>query len=148
MRNGIVQFNGQEYGDKNHPCIVMHANLGITFDLNAIQAMCPDIKMTRFVSKFGIADFKENTGCNADFWVLIDGQVRECRRNVTQKGVLSNFTVELHPSDRFLTLVTTDGGDIDRMMAYQRSYTCDWCVFVEPALILETEEGAANMRAR
>jgi hypothetical protein len=143
MRNGIVQFNGQEYGDQSHPCLVMHANLGITFDLNAIRAMCPDIKMTRFVSKFGIADFKEHVGFNADFWVLIDGQVRECRRNVTQKNVLSNCSVELHPSDRFLTLVTTDGGDIDRMGSYQRSYTCDWCVFVEPALVLETEEGFA-----
>jgi hypothetical protein len=148
MRNGIVQFNGQEYGDKSYPCLVMHANLGITFDLNAIRAMCPDIKMTRFVSKLGIADFNEHTGCNADFWVLIDGQVRECRRNVTQKNVLSNCSIELHPSDRFLTLVTTDGGDIDLMGSYQRSYTCDWCVFVEPALILETKEGTVDMRAR
>lgn len=138
MRNGIIQFYGQEYGDKNHPCLAMHANLGITFDLDAIRAMCPDIKMTRFVSKIGIADFKEHAGCNADFWVLIDGQVRAFWRNVKQKNVLRNVSVELNPSDRFLTLVTTDGGDIDRLGFYQRAFTCDWCVFVEPALILQT----------
>ncbi|OHB60281.1 MAG: hypothetical protein A2167_02345 [Planctomycetes bacterium RBG_13_46_10] len=138
MRNGIIQFAGQDYGNREHPCIVMHANLGITFDLSAIRAMCPDIKMTRFVSQFGIADFEETAGCNADFWVLIDGQVRESRRHITQKNVLIGVSVELSPFDRFLTLVTTDGEDIDRMGAYQRSYTCDWCVFVEPALLLET----------
>jgi hypothetical protein len=148
MRNGIVQFNGQEYGDQNHPCLVMHANLGITFDLNTIRAMCPELKITHFVSKIGIADFEEHAGCNADFWVLVDGQVRQCRRNITQKNVLSNVSIELGPSDRFLTLVTTDGGDIDRMGSYQRSYTCDWCVFVEPALIIETGKGAINIRTK
>ncbi len=139
MRNGIIQFNGQEYGDQSHPCLAMHANLGITFDLNTIKAMCPDIKIARFVSKMGIADFEEHAGCNADFWVLIDGKVRMSRRNVTQKNVLSSVSIELGPSDRFLTLATTDGGDIDRLGAYQRSYTCDWCVFVEPMLIFESQ---------
>ncbi len=148
MRNGIVQFNGQQYGAKSHPCIVMHANLGITFDLNAIRAICPGIEMARFVSKIGIADFKEQTGCNADFWVLIDGQVRESKRNFTRKDVLRDISIELSPSDRFLTLVTTDGGDIDRIGAYQRSFTCDWCVFVEPALIIETGEGIVDMRTK
>ena len=147
-RNGIIRLNGQNYGDKNHPCIVLHANLGITFDLNAIRALCPDIEMTRFVTKFGIVDFKEHVGCNADFWVLIDGQVRQSQWNVTQKGVLSNFSVELRSADRFLTLVTTDGGDIDRIGSYQRSFTCDWCVFVEPALILETGKDAINIRTK
>ena len=148
MRNGIIQFNGKEYGNQKHPCLMMHANLGITFDLNAVRALCPDIKMVRFVSQYGVADFEEQSGCNADFWLLIDGQVRQSKRNVTTKGVLSNVSIELGPSDRFLTLVTTDGGDIDRMGAYQRAYTCDWCVFVEPALILETEEGTDNMQIK
>jgi hypothetical protein len=139
-RNGIIQFNGQEYGDKSHPCLAMHANLGVTFDLNVIRDMCPDIKITRFVSKIGIADFKENAGSNADFWVLIDGQVREYWQNVTQKNLLRSISIELGPFDRFLTLVTTDGGDIDRIGYYQRAFTCDWCVFVEPALILEKGE--------
>ncbi len=143
-KNGTIRFGGQDYGNREHPCIVMHANLGITFDLSAIRAMCPDIKVTRFVSKFGIADFEEQTGCNADFWVLIDGQVRQSWRNVTQKNVLSNVSIELGPSDRFLTLVTTDGGDINRMRAYQRAY--NWCVFVEPAIILKTGEGTVNMQ--
>ncbi len=147
MRTGIVRFDGQDYGNRKNPCFVMHANLGITFDLNAIRAMCPGIRLTRFVSKIGIADFEESSGCNADFWVLVDGKVRHSRRNVKQKDVLSNVAVELVPFDRFLTLVTTDGGDIDRLGAYQRAYTCDWCVFVEPELVLETTDDI-NIQAK
>jgi hypothetical protein len=147
MRTGIVRFDGHDYGNQKNPCFVMHANLGITFDLNAVRAMCPGINVIRFVSKIGIADFDESSGCNADFWVLVDGKVRYGRPNVKQKGVLSNVAVELILSDRFLTLVTTDGGDVDRLGAYQRSYTCDWCVFVEPALVLETTEDV-NIQAK
>ncbi len=145
MKNRIIQFGGQKFGDQNHPCLVMHANLGITIDLDAVRAMCPDIKITHFISQFGIADFEQNIDCNADFWVLIDGQVRQSRRNVTQKGVLDNVSIELGPTDRFLTLVTTDGGDDNRTGAYQQPYTSDWCVFVEPALIMEASEEPVNM---
>ena len=148
MRTGRVRFDGQDYGDQEHPCFVMHANLGITFDLNAIRAMCPDIKILRFISKIGIADFEESSGCNADFWVLVDGQVRRSRRNLRQKNILSNVSVELRPSDRFLTLATTDGGDVDRMGPYQRSYTCDWCVFIEPELVLEKTEESIDIQKR
>lgn len=140
MKNSIIQFDGQQYGDQNRPCLMMHANLGITFDLNAIRDLCPDIKITHFVSKFGIADFEENIDCSADFWVLVDGQVRRSRRNVTQKGVLDNLSIELAPSDRFLTLITTDGGDNFYLGTQQLPYTSDWCVFVEPELVLETGE--------
>lgn len=140
-RTGIVQFDGQIYGDSSNPYLMMHANLGITFDLNAIRALCPDIKITHFVAQTGIADFEEPASCNADFWVLVNGQVRASRRNVTLKGVLRDMSVELNPSDRFLTLITTDGGDIDRLGDYQRSYRCDWCVFAKPVLLLDTGEG-------
>jgi hypothetical protein len=138
-RNGVVRFDGQEYGNRDHPCLMMHANLGITFDLDAVRALCPDLKVTRFVARTAIADFNEAAGCNADFWVLVDGQVRQARRHVTQKAVLTDVSVKLDPADRFLTLVTTDGGDVDRQGPYQRAYTCDWCVFVEPALIVASE---------
>jgi hypothetical protein len=138
-RSGTVRFDGQDYGDRDHPCLMMHANLGITFDLKAVRTLCPDLQITRFVSRTAVADFNEVAGCNADFWVLVDGHVRYSRPHVTDKGVLANLSIELAPTDRFLTLVTTDGGDADRAGAYQKAYTCDWCVFVEPALIVAPE---------
>jgi hypothetical protein len=144
-KNGIIRFSGQDYGNQEHPCIVMHANLGITFDLDAIRSMCHGIKVTRFVSKFGITNFEEQRDCDADFWVLIDGQVRHSRQNITQKNVLSNISIELKSTDRFLTLVTI-GGNKGVIRAYKRAY--NWCVFVEPELILKTEEDTLNMQIK
>jgi hypothetical protein len=145
-QNGVIRFEGQDYGNREHPCIVMQANLGITFNLDAIRSMCPGTEVSRFVSEFGIADLEEPRDCNADFWVLIDGQVRQSRQNITQKNISSNISIGLNPTDRFLTLVTTDGGDIDRMRTYQRAY--NWCVFVEPELILKKEESTVNMQIK
>jgi len=137
IRQGTIQFDGQVFGDSGRPCIVMHANIGVTLDLDAIRALYPDNRITRFISRAGIADLQEPYPCNAGFWVLIDGQIRYCIRHVRQKGVLQDIAVEIRDSDRFLTLVTTDGGDVDIPQAYKRSITCDWCVFVEPVLVME-----------
>jgi hypothetical protein len=136
-RKGTIQFGGQIYGDRSHPCVVFHANLGVTFNLNAIRAAYPASNITHFVSKIGIADLQEPYPCNADFWVLVDGKIRYCKKNVREKGTLIDISADIQKSDRFLTLVTTDGGDVDTPEVYKRAITCDWCVFTEPALELE-----------
>lgn len=134
-----IQFYGQDYtDDSDKTCIVMHANLGLTFDLNAFrESYGRDIK--RFMSRIGIADMGDNGPCNADFWVLADGKVRYSLRHCKQKGALYDLSIEIKSTDRFLTLVTTDGGDPDDPNGdfYQRAISCDWCVFTEPVLVLE-----------
>jgi hypothetical protein len=137
FRKGTIRFDGQVYGDRDHPCVVFHANLGVTFNLNAIRAAYPERTISRFVSKIGIADLEESHSCNADFWVLIDGKVRYSMKNVKQKGLLKELAVEISPTDRFLTLAVTDGGDEDMPGFYNRAITCDWGVFVGPVLELE-----------
>jgi hypothetical protein len=134
---GTIRFNGQEYSDRGKPCIVMHANHGITFDLEAIRQAYP-FTISRFVSQIGIADLRENCPCNADFWVVVDGQMRYSLQQYRQKGVLNDVTVEIKDTDRFLTLVTTDGGDPDYPEGgfYKRAISCDWCIFAEPRLVL------------
>lgn len=135
---GTIRFNDQEYSDQGKPCIVMHANHGITFDLEAIRRASPMKKITRFVSQVGIADLDEDCPCNADFWVVVDGQVRYSLRQYRQKGILNDASVEIKETDRFLTLVTTDGGDADHPEGgfYTRAISCDWCIFAEPRLEL------------
>lgn len=137
LRDGTIRFNDIEYSENGKPCIVMHANHGLTFDLDAIRRHFP-LKITRFVSGVGIADLHEKCNCNADIWVLLDGQVRYSLRQYKQKGVLNDISVEIRDTDRFLTLVTTDGGDPDDPQSfYTRAISCDWCVFTEPVLELD-----------
>jgi len=49
-------------------------------------------------------------------------------------------------SDRFLTLITTDGGDPDGQASPHRATDSDWCVFAEPILELvpAAEAGASE----
>lgn len=139
LREGTIQFNGRDYTEESgRSCIVMHANHGLTFDLEAIRRSF-NRDIARFSAQVGIADLKEDCPCNADFWVLVDGQVRYSLRQYKQKGVLNDVAVDIKNTDRFLTLVTTDGGDPDNPQGsfYERAISCDWCIFTEPVLILE-----------
>jgi hypothetical protein len=136
-REGILSFQDTVYGTPEHPCLVLHANLGITYDLQAVRNEFSEWRVARFAAKIGIADLNEPYPCNADFWVLVDGKVRYSLRNCRQKGKLTDISVELSDKDRFLTLVTTDGGDPDILRIYERAISCDWCVFAEPVLELE-----------
>lgn len=137
LRGGTIEFNGRIYGQGHLPCLVMHSNLGVTFDLDAIRRQYTG-SITRFVSQIGLADFNEPHPCNADLWVLVDGEVRYARKNLREKGVLFDVVVELQDSNRFLTLAVTDGGDADNPESgYTRAIACDWGVFAEPVLEIE-----------
>jgi hypothetical protein len=138
IRKGAIEFDEQLYGAGGKSCITMHANIGLTFDLKAIQQSYQR-SITQFTAQVGIADTNEPYPCNADFWVLVDGEIRYSLRQYKQKGVLNDVSVVIKDTDRFLTLVTTDGGDSDNPQGtcYERANSCDWCVFTEPVLELE-----------
>lgn len=136
------ELNGQVYGTPGHPGIFIHANLGVTFDLEAIRADYPDFGTCRFTADAGLSTAAPRHG-NADIWVLVDGQVRFCRKGVAEKGKAFPIAIELKETDRFLTLAVTDGEDQDYGPDALRSSDSDWCVFVRPALTagaLETVE--------
>jgi hypothetical protein len=129
--SGALQ--GQFYGTPEHPGLFIHANLGVTFDLEAIRGDYPDFGTCRFTAEAGLSTAAPRDG-NADIWVLVDGQVRFHQPGVTEKGKAFPIEIELKETDRFLTLAVTDGGDQDRGVGTLRSTDSDWCVFVRPAL--------------
>ncbi len=130
-------LNGKDYGTRVDPVISMHANAGITFDIQAIQAMSPGRQIRRFSAVCGISEtagtaMLRESGLpalqKADFWVLVDGRVRFQRKGVQVHTGGIPLDVELDAQDRFLTLMVTDGGD---------NHGYDWGVFAEPALKFE-----------
>lgn len=131
-----ILLNGQVYGSTAKPAIFMHANAGVTFDLNAIRGLFDDKTVCAFTADYGMAEMyppgREPFG---DFWVLVDGQVRFVQKGVKprQGGTIQ---VALTEKDRFLTLITTDGGDNDQTAGeYETRYSFnDWCVFGAPKL--------------
>lgn len=137
--NAEIVLGGVNYSRNNAGSLFLHANLGITFDLEAIRSELADVRVARFRSTIGVCDSSWRP-CNADFWILVDGQLRYSREKVQQKGILDKVEIELSENDRFLTLVTTDGGDSETRTYNDipvTSMDSDWCLFAEPVLVLE-----------
>jgi hypothetical protein len=121
------------YGTTVCPGIFMHANLGITFDLDAIRKDYAGAQVTHFVSEAALSYAAPREG-NADVWVLVDGQVRYSQKNIREKGLTYPIEIELRDTDRFLTLITTDGGDVDYLEESKRATDSDWIIFLHPGL--------------
>jgi hypothetical protein len=113
--------------DSSDSSIFMHANLGITFDLNEIRKVLPTVRITKFKSVFGVGEIT-STSMNLDMWILVDGKPRLIKQNADTTTMM-NIEIDLSQSDRFLTLVVTDGvGSI---------YSFDWGLFMNPRLEIE-----------
>jgi hypothetical protein len=138
LRSEIV-LGGVNYSRGKSSALFLHANLGITYDLNAIRSQLPAVQIVRFRSVTGVCD-SVGRPCNADFWVLVDGQLRYSREKVQQAGVCDFIDIELPPNARFLTLIATDGGDPEAGTYMGKTVTSidsDWCLFAQPVLVLE-----------
>jgi hypothetical protein len=123
----LGQLQGQAYGTSLYPALNMHTNAGITFDLDAIRANNPGVRIRRFEGLCGISETspERRTG-RTEFWVLEDGVVRFHFPIEATESVTRLASVEIAPSTRFLTLLTTTAGDA----AYA------WAFFGQPVLEL------------
>jgi len=129
-------LNNVNYSDSQNPCIFLHSNLGITFDLNASRSRLSETKITQFQADVGVSDTTPGS-FNVDIWVLIDGQVRYKRTGITQKGLLDSLRIDIRDEDHFLTLITTEGENTEDDIYPRPSTGYDWVVFGGPVLILE-----------
>lgn len=125
----------QENDETVCPNIFMHANLGMTFDLDTIRADFAEAEVTRFLAEAGLSPSATREG-NVDVWVLVDGKVRYHQSGITEKGKAYPVEITLEKNNRFLTLVTTDGGDVDYLEEAKRATDSDWALFAKPRLEL------------
>ena len=128
IRNGPVasqhspELDGIDFTKDGHSLLGLHANAGITFDVAAMRKVArlsesshetsPDSESQatlRFTAKLG---YFGAVGSNfADAWVFVDGRKVAAFRKLRRADGLQNIDVELPASARFLTLVSTDGGN-------------------------------------
>ena len=113
--------------------IFIHSNLGITYDLDELRGLLPDLKLTKFSSTFGLVEkymYLEGvttTDMQLDIWVLVDGKVKYSDKSVNATKLL-DIDIPLDSSDKFLSLVVTQGQD---------GYGFDWGLFYNPVIKLE-----------
>jgi mono/diheme cytochrome c family protein len=127
IRNGPVasqhspELDGIDFTRDDHSLLGLHANAGITFDLAAMRKVArlsessserPGSKSQatlRFTAKLGYFGALGNNF--ADAWVFVDGHKVADFQKLRRADGLQKIDVELPASARFLTLVSTDGGN-------------------------------------
>lgn len=146
--NVVRNLSSDVTEDKNAPnlpaqLLLMHANMGITFDLQAIRSLLPGVGIVRFQSQFGIRKWAMRPDAsNADFWVLVDGELKFKKEHVTIQE-LHSVDIKLSENGRFLTLIMTEGNDPDERIwddLLLRPIDSDWGMFVEPVLVLGSKQ--------
>ncbi len=106
---------GITYGTREHPSIGLHANAGITFDLDKIRSAMPEVEITGFRSLCGVSEtvaeysdgIWESKRITVTFWILTDGKVRSSRELTIVPSESEWMEVPIEPADHFLTLMTT-----------------------------------------
>ena len=138
-----LRLGGMEYGTYERPAIYIHANQGITFDLQAIRDYT-GMEIDSFKSICGVSEtyaeyaeairkvrqYQDIQLPKASFYVLVDSRERFVRKEMTHLDGPAVIQVDIAPEDRLLTLVTTEGSDKN---------DGDWTLFGEPTLMLRSE---------
>jgi hypothetical protein len=108
--------------------LCLHANSGITFDLQQIREAMPFARITRFTSGYGVSKTRETiNNAASDFYVFVDGVPRLIKTGVSNEDMPGYISIDLAQTDRFLTLACTEG-DVNY---------ADWSLFANPTLELE-----------
>ena len=110
------------------PSILVHANAGVTFDLDELRKANPGLAFEAFTAKCVSGSMWKK---QSEFWVLVDGEcVFHCLSEDARENKNNIINIPLDSSNTFLTLATTDGND-------GKSY--DWCLFMEPEIGLSKQ---------
>lgn len=105
--------------------ILMHANAGITFDLNKIRQTLKGAQIVRFRASCGVSK-NVFARMKHDYWVLLDGQLAWSYSELNENLSVQTIDIPIRPEQSYLTLATTDAGD---------SHAYDWCLFGNPVLV-------------
>lgn len=140
IRNGPVasQFSTQlgktDFNATGHSLLGLHANAGVTFDLEAIRKREGDAAEMRFTTVVGYGG--KTVAPSAEAHILFDGVSQWRHRLGRHDAVPIDLTIPA--TVRFLTLISTDGGD---------GYAHDQISFGDPRLRFPSTRPAAAERA-
>ncbi len=124
-----IHLEGYPEGKSVNLC--MHANSGITFDLDNIRKDIGFANIKGFTSVIGIpVTYEDQEDVCVDFYVFIDGKAVIVRKEVSNRDKPEKISIPITDEMRFLTLATTEG---------EQNYG-DWSVFVDPVLKLEKSD--------
>ncbi len=141
----MLKLGNKNYGTADYPAIVMHPNVGITFDLENITSEVPDGKVSRFTADVGLSSAMVRSNhyssvvpreSNAVVWLLIDGKVVFSAKLDNPQEV-KQIDIEIPETAKYLTLVTTDAkGKGDNEFLNGLYPDSSWCIVAKPELVM------------
>ncbi|HAE11752.1 MAG TPA: hypothetical protein DCG39_08915, partial [Opitutae bacterium] len=128
IRNGPVasqhstKLGGIDFKDANQSLLGIHANVGITFSLDAFRKALGQAEL-RFTTQVGY--FGAGGNFRASAWVVLDGEIEESFKNITREDGLQAIDLAISADSQFLTLISTDG---------ENGYSMDQVGFGNPVI--------------
>ena len=121
-----------DYNSAGHSMIGLHANAGITFDLAAIRnagntRTALDVSTVEYRFSAVVGYGGRTVEPSAEFRVHLDGELKSTGR--LGRNDTANISIEIPATSRFLTLISTDGGN---------GYGHDQISFGDPRLTIST----------
>ena len=103
-----TKLDGVDYAADGHTLLSLHANVAITFDLAALhEAGAPaEMKFTATAGYFG-----QTPRNGASYFVYVDAELKANQKNIGREDGGIAVEVVLPAAARFLTLMSTDGGN-------------------------------------
>ena len=109
-------LDGVNYAQYPNNLLVVHSNSGLTINLGAIRRLYPGVPLRAFRATLGDSFVGPDKvykipAPRADVFLLVDGKLVFHKIGMTGEVKPINVNVGLPPHAKYLTLVTTDGGD-------------------------------------
>jgi hypothetical protein len=120
---------GVDYSSPSHGALWLHADKGITFDLDAIRRAKPGCRPVAFRAVAGVVEGDSTADHLADVWVFVDGRIAFRRRQVNRYSGAMPVVVPIKQGDRFLTLAAASADN---------EALCAWVVFADPQIELSS----------
>lgn len=130
-----TKLDGVDYAADGHTLLSLHANVAITFDLAALRdaGASAELKFTATVGYFG-----KTPKDGASFSIYVDGEQKAGRRNIGRDDGGIAVEVILPSATRFLTLMSTDGGN--GIGHDQICFADPWLIPAEPEEMSDVEK--------
>ena len=105
LSQDFTELDNVDYQLGEHTLLSIHANKGITFDLDEIRKST-GFETLRFSSVMGYGG--KHQGSSADVCVFVDGNLVFERQHVGRQSGGIPIDLKMKPGQRFLTLIVTD----------------------------------------
>lgn len=130
-----TKLDGVDYAADGHTLLSLHANAAITFDLAALrEAGAPaEMKFTATAGYFG-----QTSKNGASYFVYVDGELKANQKNIGRDDGGLAVEVMLPAAARFLTLMSTDGGN--GIGHDQICFADPWLAAAQPPAVSEADK--------